>query len=124
MLLNAMRSSENTLSGIAKSLIPYYTEDIPYDNKAIEKFLSDNHEILEDLEDLFNDLDDWNENSLDTVLKKYQKDNDLPVPKVNQPIRIALTRSTKSPSLGLTLEIFGKKSSLDRINSLKKKLAS
>ncbi len=124
MLLNAMRSSENTLSGIAKSLIPYYTEDIPYDNKAIEKFLSDNHEILEDLEDLFNDLDDWNENSLDTVLKKYQKDNDLPVPKVNQPIRIALTGSTKSPSLGLTLEIFGKKSSLDRINSLKKKLAS
>ena len=40
------------------------------------------------------------------------------MPKVNQPIRIALTGSTKSPSLGLTLSIFGKDQSITRIQNL------
>ena len=34
----------------------------------------------------------------------------LPIPKVNQPMRIALVGSTISPSLGLTLELLGKRS--------------
>ena len=63
-------------------------------------------------------IDDWNENNIDTVLKTFQTNNDLPVPKVNQPIRIALTGSTKSPSLGLTLSIFGKDQSITRIQNL------
>jgi len=123
LMMSAMRSSENTLSGIAKSLEPYYTENITYDNKAIEKFLSGSVSILEDLKSILMDIDDWTEDFLDTALKKYQKDKDLPIPKVNQPIRIALTGSTKSPSLGLTLEIFGKKTSLERIQLLKDKLS-
>ena len=55
---------------------------------------------------------------IDTVLKTFQTNNDLPVPKVNQPIRIALTGSTRSPSLGLTLSIFGKDQSITRIQNL------
>ena len=49
----------------------------------------------------------------------YQREKNLSVPKVNQPIRIALTGSTKSPSLGLTLSIFGKELSIKRIEDLK-----
>ena len=79
--------------------------------------------ILDDLKSILMDIDDWTEDFLDTALKNYQKDKDLPIPKVNQPIRIALTGSTKSPSLGLTLEIFGKKTSLERIQLLKDKLS-
>ena len=48
-------------------------------------------------------------------LLHYQNENNCPVPKVNQPIRIALTGSTKSPSLGLTLAIFGKNEELHKI---------
>ena len=54
--------------------------------------------------------------NIDNALKSYQADNKLSVPKVNQPIRIALTGSTKSPSLGLTLELFGKEESLSRLD--------
>ena len=46
------------------------------------------------------------------MLKEYQASNSLKVPEVNQPIRIALTGSTKSPSLGLTLSLFDKEESL------------
>jgi len=117
LLINAMRSSDNTLKGIAKSLEPYYKNIKSYDNRAIDKFLSDNN-ILIDIKDLLLNLEDWDVDSIDRILKTYQTDNNLPVPKVNQPIRIALTGSTKSPSLGFTLCILGKDLSIKRIEEL------
>ena len=118
LMINAMRSSDNTLSGIAESLIPYF-KDIPaFDTKAIDKFLSEGSGILEDIKDVLLKVDNWNETTIDSVLKNYQNEYNLPVPKVNQPIRIALTGSTKSPSLGLTLSIFGKEESIKRIQNL------
>ena len=63
-------------------------------------------------------IDNWTEDYLDNALKSYQTEKNLPIPKVNQPIRIALTGSTKSPSLGLTLSIFGKELSIKRIDDL------
>ena len=118
LIINAMRSSGNTLSGIAESLVPYF-KDIPaFDTKAIDKFLSEGSGILEDIKDVLLKVDNWNETTIDSVLKNYQNEHNLPVPKVNQPIRIALTGSTKSPSLGLTLSIFGKEESIKRIQNL------
>ena len=67
-------------------------------------------------------INDWSEESIDNALKDYQQDNELSVPKVNQPIRIALTGSIKSPSLGTTLVIFGKNTSIERINALLDKI--
>ena len=118
VMINAMRSSENTLSGIAESLVPYFKDISSYDKNAINKFLSDGSDILANINDVLLKIDDWNENNIDAVLKTFQTNNDLPVPKVNQPIRIALTGSTKSPSLGLTLSIFGKDQSITRIQNL------
>ena len=118
LMINAMRSSDNTLSGIAESLVPYF-KDIPaFDTKAIDKFLSEGSGILEDIKDILHKVDNWNETTIDSVLKNYQNEHNLPVSKVNQPIRIALTGSTKSPSLGLTLSIFGKEESIKRIQNL------
>jgi len=118
LMINAMRSSENTLSGIAESLVPYFKDISSYDKNAINKFLSDGSDILANINDVLLKIDDWNENNIDAVLKTFQTNNDLPVPKVNQPIRIALTGSTRSPSLGLTLSIFGKDQSITRIQNL------
>ena len=118
LMIDALRSSESTLSGIAKSLIPYYKDVISYDEKAISKFLDGKKFILEDIKELLTEVDIWDEESIDVVLKEYQSNNDLSTPAVNQPIRIALTGSTKSPSLGLTLSIFGKDASLSRISLL------
>ena len=118
LMIDALRASESTLSGIAESLIPYYKDEISYDEKAISKFLDGKKFILEDIKELLTEVDIWDEESIDVVLKEYQLNNDLSTPAVNQPIRIALTGSTKSPSLDLTLSIFGKDASLSRISAL------
>ena len=117
LLMESMRTADNNYSGIANSLIPYYRDIDGYDEKAIKKFIKDKS-ILSNIKDILNGINDWNEISIDEALKEYQSKNDLSVPSVNQPIRIALTGSTKSPSLGLTLAIFGKNKSIERIDKL------
>ena len=117
LLMESMRTADNNYSGIANSLIPYYRDIDGYDEKAIKKFIKDKS-ILSNIKDILNGINDWNEISIDEALKEYQSKNDLSVPAVNQPIRIALTGSTKSPSLGLTLVIFGKNKSIERIDKL------
>ena len=117
LLMESMRTADNNYSGIANSLIPYYRDIEGYDDKAIKKFIKDKS-ILSNIKDILNRINDWNEISIDEALKEYQSENDLSVPAVNQPIRIALTGSTKSPSLGLTLAIFGKNKSIERIDKL------
>ena len=119
LLLSSMRTAESTFKKIADDLIPYYFEVNTYNQQAIDKFVdNEGLKILNDLSGILLSIDEWSENNIDTVLKSYQNENNYPVPKVNQPIRIALTGSTKSPSLGLTLAIFGKSEALKRINNL------
>ena len=119
LLLSSMRTAESTFKKIADDLIPYYFEVNTYNQQAIDKFLDgEGLKILNDLSGILLSIDEWSENNIDTVLKNYQNENNCPVPKVNQPIRIALTGSTKSPSLGLTLAIFGKSEALKRVNNL------
>ena len=119
LLLSSMRTVECTFKKIADDLIPYYVEVNKYNQQAIDKFVdNEGLKILNDLSRILLSIDEWSENNIDNALKNYQNENNCPVPKVNQPIRIALTGSTKSPSLGLTLAIFGKNEALKRIDNL------
>ena len=118
ILIDAMRSSANTFDGVASNLLCYY-QDIPeYNQKAIQKFIGSTTEILSDLRDELANLESWTEESLDEILVQYRNKKELSVPKVNQPIRIALTGSTNSPSLGMTLFLFEKDEVLKRIDNL------
>ena len=68
-------------------------------------------------------IETWDEPSIDGVLSASQLALDLPIPKLNQPIRIAMTGSTKSPSLGLTLSLFEKDEVIKRISAALKYLS-
>ena len=116
-LIESMRTSENTLSGISAALEPYYKDIKMYDEKAIEKFIKDKSRLVE-LRTLLNEIHNWDQETIENVLKDFQVKNGLSVPEVNQPIRISLVGSTKSPGLGLTLSIFDKNQALERIDNL------
>ena len=118
LLIESMRSSSNTLKGVCNNLICYFKDIEEYNQRAIDKFIGNSDKVVSDLRNKINDLKTWDESSLDTLLQKYREEHDLPIPKVNQPIRIALTGSTNSPSLGTTLYLFEKEEVLNRLDAL------
>ena len=114
-IIENLRTTASTLSEIAIDLIPYFDDIKKYDQKSVEKFIAGSKNILEYVLRQLEPLDQWTEQALDEVLAKCQKELDLKTPQLNQPIRVALVGSTKSPSLGLTLDLIGKELSLERI---------
>ena len=114
-IIENLRTTASTLSEIAIDLIPYFDDIKKYDQKSVEKFIAGSKNILEYVQRQLEPLDQWTEQALDEVLAKCQKELDLKTPQLNQPIRVALVGSTKSPSLGLTLDLIGKELSLERI---------
>ena len=123
-IVAAMRSSKPTLLGVARDLIPYFSDLKSYDEKAANKFLSGSESVLEFVQRKLNGLEIWNEESIDYALKEAQTSLSLPTPKLNQPIRIAMTGSTQSPSLGLTLSLFDSVEVNKRIDAALKYLAN
>lgn len=118
LLIESMRSSSNTLKGVSKNLVCYFKDIDTYDKKAIDKFIGSSDKIINDLKNKIVELDIWEEDSLDNLLLAYREEHGLSIPKVNQPIRIALTGSTNSPSLGTTLYLFEKEEVLKRLDDL------
>ena len=118
LLINSMRSSANNLEGVALNLQCYFYDVDEYDQKAIDKFIGKSNEVLLDLKERLLNIDDWNEVNIDDVLLRYREEKELSIPKVNQPLRIALTGSTNSPSLGMTLSLFEKEEAILRIEKL------
>ena len=114
-ILHAMRTSKTNLKDIAHATRPFFFELEEYDEKGVKKFLNESLETLTFAHEMLSKLNEWNETELDMALINVRDYFNLPIPKVNQPMRIALVGSTISPSLGLTLELFGKEKSLERI---------
>lgn len=122
-IIKAMRSCKSTLFGVAKDLLPYFLQVESYDEKAYKKFLVGSEPVLEFVQRKLNDLETWDEKSINNALEESQAALSLTTPKLNQPIRIAITGSTQSPSLGLTLSLFDLAEVNNRINNALKYLA-
>jgi len=118
LLIESMRSSANTLKGVSNNLICYFKEIENYDQKAVDKFIGGSDKVLVDIKEKIGGMNTWDESSLDNILLEYREGKELSIPKVNQPIRIALTGSTNSPSLGITLYLFEKEKVLERLDAL------
>ena len=115
-LIEAMRSVKPNLQLIAQALIPYLDTFKEYDEKGVNKFLIGSEETLKLVIESLKTINNWSEAEIDSMLVKIQEQLGLKTPQMNQPIRIALTGSTQSPSLGLTIKLMGREKSIELLN--------
>ena len=94
-------------------------EAIEYAPKAVKKVLakSDNagYDTLRTLQPKLESIADWSAESLDELVHTVCEENECKMGQVAQPIRVAVTGSTISPSIGVTLALLGKDRTLARI---------
>ena len=115
-LIEAMRSVKPNLQLIAQALIPYLDTFKEYDEKGVSKFLIGSEKTLKLVIESLETIKSWSEVEIDSMLVKIQEKLGLKTPQMNQPIRIALTGSTQSPSLGLTIKLMGRNKSIELLN--------
>jgi glutamyl-tRNA synthetase len=115
-LVNVQAERCKTLAEMCQISRYFYQDEIEYDAAAMKKHLRP--VILEPLSKLHERLShatDWNRDVLQTCINDVSAEFDLNMGKIAQPLRVAITGSSMSPSIDMTLTLLGKKRVLERL---------
>lgn len=105
-----------TLAEMCEKSLYFYQDTISYDHDAINKHWQLGiFEPLKAVFDCLKGLSDWNRETLQTCVNDVTVKFNLNLGKIAQPLRVALTGNTVSPSIDTTLFLLGKKRSLVRL---------
>lgn len=110
------REREKTLRDMAEQSWYFYKDIDQYDEAAAEKHFQ--IEILEPLSrfrDLLVSLVDWNREAIHAAITEAAGICGVKLGKLAQPVRVAVTGGTVSPSIDVTLELIGRERTLARL---------
>lgn len=113
-----------TLKERAKTLVEliefahfYLSDDLLFDDKAVKEFLTlEVRRPLEELVERLKIISDFTAESIERAFTEILKDKGLPLKKLAQPVRVALTGSTVSPGIYDVIFVLGKERTLRRLN--------
>jgi glutamyl-tRNA synthetase len=96
----------------------YFYEDIQYSEEAMAKHVTpDVIPILKILMEKLAVLNDWEKETIHHVITETAETSGIKMGKLAQPLRIAVTGDTVSPSIDMTLVLLGKEKTLARLRS-------
>jgi glutamyl-tRNA synthetase len=115
-VVKSLQERAATLVEMADGAAFYFFDQVTYEDKARAKFLKPEQKSL--FETLLAELEkcaEFSEASLEAAFARIMEISELKFGKVAQPLRVALTGGTASPSIYEVLQVLGKESSLKRI---------
>ena len=108
-VVKALRERSKTLLEMADKAACFYTPVTHYDEKSVSKFFKPEIvPILKFVNTKLSKLDNWNEAEIHEVVQTTLQSFTLKMPQLAQPLRVALTGSTNSPGIDVTLYLMGK----------------
>ncbi len=106
-----------TLEEMAESAVFYFSDTVAYDEKAAAKCLKpDAAEPVRVLIERLEDMEDFDEKSLEDAFKDVMEKTGLKLGKIAQPVRVALTGRTASPGIFEIVGILGKDKVIRRLS--------
>ncbi len=114
--IQTLSPRSKTLVEMADGAVFYYASQITYDPKAAKKFLRPAMaEPFDLLIKALEDLDVFDEPSLENVFKTVMAKVDMKLGKIAQPVRVAITGKTVSPGIFEMLLVLGKDTVIARL---------
>jgi len=115
-VIELLRDRAKTLKEMAAMSVYFYRDVTEYDEKAAAKNLTaDGAPLLKAIYQQLSELAVWQGSLIHDEVKKCADNHQVGMGKVAQPIRVALTGNTISPSLDVTLELVGRERTLAAI---------
>jgi len=113
-----LQERAKTLVELAESLRFYVSDEITIDAKAGAKHLTAQiAPALTDLTGRFERLPAWDDRSIEAAFQETMAAYELPLGKLAQPVRVAVTGGTASPGIFEVLVLLGRERTLARLRS-------
>lgn len=115
--IDAQRTRAKTLVEIAEQSRLFYDEYTLDDGAAKKHLRPVIGPALRAVREAFSEVSPWEREGLKAVVEGVAAAHGLKMGKVAQPLRVAITGSTVSPSIDVTLELVGKAGTLARLDA-------
>lgn len=118
-IVEAFRDRSYTLKEMAEKAFFCYHAPEEYEQAAYAKHVT--QDVVTYLQQFINKLkllNDWSTSAIHEVVQAVVAENQIKFPMLAQPVRIAITGSTNSPSIDVTLALIGKEESLQRLERM------
>lgn len=119
-LIRLCVTSGNNLSEISKFIQPFVNDFENYNEDDLNKHLLESGDVIDFFLSELVKIDDWSEESFESVINKALEELKLPMPKIGLPIRVALLGRKNSPHLSSTIYLIAKEIALSRLEKAKK----
>ena len=119
-LIRLCVTSGNNLSEISKFIQPFVNDFENYNEDDLNKHLLESGDVIDFFLSELVKIDDWSEESFESVINKALEQLKLPMRKIGLPIRVALLGRKNSPHLSLTIYLIAKEIALSRLEKAKK----
>jgi glutamyl-tRNA synthetase len=105
-----------TLIEMAQKSRYFFGDTLDFDEKAVRKNLKPPiRKPLTHLCERLEQLEPWNAESIHQIIHTVAEQYELKLGKIAQPLRVAVTGGTVSPPIDVTVDLIGKKRSVNRI---------
>ena len=119
-LIRLCVTSGNNLSEISKFIQPFVNDFENYNEDDLNKHLLKSGDVIDFFLSELVGIDEWSEESFESVINKALEELKLPMPKIGLPIRVALLGRKNSPHLSSTIYLIAKEIALSRLEKAKK----
>lgn len=117
-IIELQRDRAKTLKELVEKSLFFYQEIAEYDETASKKFLTlESKPVLDHILSVLTKLPSWDKETLHEVIQQAMQDLNIKMPNLAQPLRVALTGNTLSPSIDLTLLYIGQSRAVARIQA-------
>jgi len=117
-VIPALAERSKTLVELAENSRYFYQDFSEYEEKAAKKNLKANAvDGLQTLLENLQKLDNWEQESLHQVVIESAEQLEVKMGKIAQPLRVAITGRSASPSIDITMKLIGKARTLNRIKN-------
>jgi glutamyl-tRNA synthetase len=112
----AQQERAKTLKEMAQNSVFFFSDIHTYDEKAAKKNLTaEAQPILLELAEKLSSLSEWSAPGIHEVIERSAASRGVGMGKVAQPLRVAVSGTTVSPPIDVTLEILGRTTTLTRV---------
>jgi glutamyl-tRNA synthetase len=114
-VVKAQQERAKTLVEMADNSLFFYSRPSAYDEKAAKKNLTwETLEILEHCAHCFAGLPGWERESIHAMVIEASETFEVKMGKIAQPLRVAVSGTTVSPPIDVTLELLGREETVAR----------
>lgn len=113
--LTGLATRSHTLVELAEAALIYCNTPFNPNEEASSILTEEAKKILGLFQSTLLSLSNWDKETLDRVLKSFLEDQNLKMPALGKPLRVALTGQLKAPGLSEILFVLGKDEALKRL---------